>query len=56
LLLQAYFKLKSLGQKDEKAFGLDKSDVVIEEIPLVYQPMLGIDLVRNKKENDLVQP
>ncbi|MES2430499.1 MAG: KUP/HAK/KT family potassium transporter [Bacteroidota bacterium] len=47
LLLQAYFKLKSLGQRDEKAFGLNKSDVIIEEIPLVYQLPQKIELVRN---------
>lgn len=48
LLLQAYFKLKDLGQSDEKAFGLDKSDVVIEQVPLIYQPVQNIELVRNR--------
>jgi len=48
LLLQAYFKLKSLGLSDEKAFGLDKSDVVVEEIPLVFQPVQNIDLQRKR--------
>ena len=38
LLLNTYFKLKRMGQRDEKAFGLDKSDVVVEHIPLLYQP------------------
>jgi len=46
LLLQAYFKLKSMGLSDEKAFGLDKSDVVVEEIPLIFQPVQKIDLQR----------
>jgi len=46
LLLQAYFKLKNMGLSDEKAFGLDKSDVIIEHIPLVYQPVQQVDLVR----------
>lgn len=46
LLLNAYFKLKQMGLRDEKAFGLDKSDVVVEQIPLVYQPITNIDLVR----------
>lgn len=46
LLLQAYFKLKRLGLSDEKAFGLDKSDVAIEHIPLVYQPAHHIELKR----------
>jgi KUP system potassium uptake protein len=39
VLLNSYFFLKRLGQSDEKAFGLDKSDVVVEDIPLVYQPV-----------------
>lgn len=46
LLLNAYFKLKSLGLSDEKAFGLDKSDVIVEHIPLVYQPIHNIVLSR----------
>ena len=46
LLLQAYFKLKNLGLSDEKAFGLDKSDVVVEQVPLVYQPIQKFDLRR----------
>jgi KUP system potassium uptake protein len=37
LLLNLYFLLKHLGQSDEKAFGLDKSDVTIEHVPLIYQ-------------------
>ncbi|HNJ28318.1 MAG TPA: KUP/HAK/KT family potassium transporter [Ferruginibacter sp.] len=47
LMLQAYFRLKDLGQSDEKAFGLDKSDVVVEHTPLVYQPAQPIELKRN---------
>ncbi len=46
LLLNSYFFLKSLGQSDEKAFGLDKSDVVIEDIPLLYHPAEKVELVR----------
>ena len=48
ILLNGYFFLKQLGQSDEKAFGLDKSDVVIEDIPLVYQPVHRLDLARKK--------
>ncbi len=48
LLLNAYFKLKQLGVSDEKAFGLDKSDIVIEDTPLLYQPIKNIELNRNK--------
>lgn len=46
VLLNAYFFLKRLGQSDEKAFGLDKSDVEVEHIPLIYQPLSNIRLVR----------
>lgn len=54
LLLQAYFKLKDLGLSDEKAFGLDKSDVVVEEIPFIYQQSQKIQLNRLpvKAKND----
>ena len=48
LLLNTYFFLKRLGQSDETAFGLDKSDVVIEQIPLLYQPVSNIELKREK--------
>lgn len=47
LLLNSYFFLKRLGQSDERAFGLDKSDVVVEQIPLLYQPINNVELTRN---------
>jgi len=46
LLLNAYFLLKRLGQSDEKAFGLDKSDVEVEHVPLVYHRVQDIELQR----------
>lgn len=46
LLLNSYFMLKNLGQSDEKAFGLDKSDVVVEQVPLVYHPVEKASLKR----------
>ncbi|MES2619115.1 MAG: KUP/HAK/KT family potassium transporter [Bacteroidota bacterium] len=46
LLLKSYFKLKSFSQTDEKAFGLDKSDVITEHIPLVYHKIENILLTR----------
>lgn len=49
LLLNTYFFLKNLGQSDERAFGLEKSDVVIEQVPLIYQPVQNIELVRCEK-------
>jgi KUP system potassium uptake protein len=48
LLLNAYFKLKQLGISEEKAFGLDKCDIVIEDAPLLYQPINKVELIRIK--------
>lgn len=48
LLLNAYFQLKQLSLSDEKSFGLDKSDVVIEDTPFLYQPITHINLTRVK--------
>ncbi|MGN6530509.1 MAG: KUP/HAK/KT family potassium transporter [Ginsengibacter sp.] len=50
LLLKTYFFLKHLGQSDATAFGLDKSDVAIEQIPLVYQSVSNLALKREEKE------
>ncbi len=47
VLLNAYFFLKHLGQSDENAFGLDKSDVVVEQVPLVYHPVSEVPLERS---------
>ncbi len=46
LILKAYFTLKSLAQKEEQAFGLDKSDVLVEQVPLVYKPLQVVGLLR----------
>ena len=46
LILNSYFFLKHLGQRDEKAFGLDKSDVIVEQVPLIYQPISNVQLQR----------
>jgi KUP system potassium uptake protein len=48
LMLNSYFFLKSLSQRDEKAFGLDKSDVIVEYIPLVYNQAQHLELKRIK--------
>jgi KUP system potassium uptake protein len=45
-LLNSYFSLKGFGVSDEKAFGLDKSDVVVEEIPLIFHPVTDLVLKR----------
>jgi KUP system potassium uptake protein len=51
LLLNSYKYLKHFGISDEKAFGLDKSDVIIEHVPLLYQPISKIDLKREEDEH-----
>ncbi|MCL9805356.1 KUP/HAK/KT family potassium transporter [Flavobacterium amniphilum] len=43
-LLTSYFWLKRLAISDEKAFGLDKSDVTVENIPMVYVPVGKVTL------------
>ncbi|ESU18922.1 putative potassium transport system protein [Flavobacterium cauense R2A-7] len=45
-LLKSYFILKRLSISDEKAFGLDKSDVAIENVPMVYHPVSNVVLER----------
>lgn len=50
VLLNGYFYLKNLGQSDEEAFGLDKSDVVVEYTPLVYAPSGKIQLKRTSNQ------
>lgn len=47
-MLTSYFWLKKISLSDEKAFGLDKSDVAIEEYPMVYSPTIKLDLNRKK--------
>lgn len=49
LLLNAYFFLKRLAQRDEKAFGIDRHDITIEKTPLVYQPINPFSLTRINK-------
>ena len=46
LLINSYFWLKRMGQRDEQAFGLDKSDVALEYVPLVYHPLGEVNLRR----------
>jgi KUP system potassium uptake protein len=48
LMLHSYFLLKRLGLRDEKAFGLDKNDVVVEYIPLIYNKIPPMELKRTK--------
>lgn len=52
LLLNGYFILNRLGLKEERAFGLDKSDVTVEPIPFVYNSAdHNITLTRTDKNH-----
>lgn len=46
-ILNTYFTLKDWAQRDENAFGLDKTSVNVEEVPLVYNPVKKVTLLRN---------
>ncbi len=46
LILKAYYFLKKFAQKDAKAFGLDRSDILIEQVPFVYKPLQDLHLIR----------
>ncbi|MBX3238871.1 MAG: KUP/HAK/KT family potassium transporter [Chitinophagaceae bacterium] len=46
-ILNTYFYLKRWAQRDENAFGLDKTSVTIEEVPLIYSPVKKVGLIRN---------
>ena len=37
-ILNSYFGIKKLSLSDEKAFGLDSSETVVEKLPLVVVP------------------
>jgi KUP system potassium uptake protein len=47
-LLKSYFLLKKMGQSDERAFGLDKSDTEVEKVPLLLSKCTQFNLTRNQ--------
>ena len=47
-LLNSYYMLKNCSLSDTRAYGLDKSDVEIEEVAFVYQPITKLELERKK--------
>jgi KUP system potassium uptake protein len=46
IVLSIYNLLKKLGLSDEKAFGLDTSNVLVEKVPIVINPPTTIKLKR----------
>lgn len=51
-ILNTYFSIKRFAQNDVKAFGLDTSDVVIENIPLLISPVSNIQLKRKSTKKE----
>ncbi|MBP7407852.1 MAG: KUP/HAK/KT family potassium transporter [Flavobacteriales bacterium] len=56
VLLNSYFTLKHLGQSDARAFGLDRNDVVVEQVPLLYKPVPQPPLERITKPGVAFSP
>ncbi len=45
-ILRTYFRLRKFSIKEEDAFGINRSNVLIEQVPLVYQPVKKLGLER----------
>ncbi|QMW01279.1 KUP/HAK/KT family potassium transporter [Spirosoma foliorum] len=52
LIMTGYFFLKSIALPPQAAYGLDTSNVVIEDVPLVLTPPNNIRLVRVKPKHE----
>ena len=50
-VLKGYFFFNKLAITDQAAFGLDTSDVVVENVPLTIQPYRQLDLMRVPPES-----
>ncbi|MBX2907544.1 MAG: KUP/HAK/KT family potassium transporter [Taibaiella sp.] len=46
LMMKVHFVIKEYSLSEEKAFGLDTSNVVVEKFPLVVAPVTGLKLTR----------
>jgi KUP system potassium uptake protein len=49
IVLNSYLWLKKHSLNDQEAFGLDKSDVVVEQFSLVYQPVENLIIERMRR-------
>jgi KUP system potassium uptake protein len=45
-ILNTYFSMKKIALAEEKAFGLDSSETIVEKLPLVVAPVTKINLNR----------
>lgn len=55
LIMKAYFLLKKVSLSEERAFGLDLSDVTIEKYPIIVSAVSDIQLKRLEDENILAK-
>jgi len=55
LVMKAYFLLKKVSLSEERAFGLDQSDVTIEKYPIIVSTVSDIQLKRLEDENILAK-
>ena len=46
LVMRVYFWLKELSVSEERSFGLEQSNVVVEKFPLVVAPVSKLKLKR----------
>ena len=46
LIMKLHFGLKEISLSEEKAFGLDSSNVVVEKFPLIISPLANLRLTR----------
>jgi KUP system potassium uptake protein len=51
-ILKSYFYINKLAISDQQAFGLDTSDVAVENVPLTIQPYRQIELMRTPAEEE----
>ncbi|MFT4024431.1 MAG: KUP/HAK/KT family potassium transporter, partial [Flavihumibacter sp.] len=52
LIMKLYFWLKEVGLSEERGFGLDPSNVVVEKFPLIVAPVTNLRLTRVYHEED----
>ncbi|MCD6062610.1 MAG: family potassium transporter [Flavipsychrobacter sp.] len=50
LMMRGYFILKKISLSEERAFGLDSSDVTLEKYPIIVSPISEINLKRLEDE------
>ncbi len=46
LIMKIYFWIKEVSLSEERGFGLDPSNVVVEQFPLIVAPVTNISLKR----------